>query len=73
MCRVSHVVSRVIFFSLKKIGQSGGASQYRVCYQRGLPRLVFLAECVVSGGFDVSCGSGGLGQMMKQTIAFIIC
>ena len=25
----------------KKIGQSGGASQWRVCYQRGLPRLVF--------------------------------
>ena len=23
-------------------GQSGGASQWRVCYQRGLPRLVFL-------------------------------
>ena len=26
---------------LKKIGQSGGASGWRVCYQRGLPRLVF--------------------------------
>ena len=25
---------------LKKIGQSGGASRWRVCYQRGLPRLV---------------------------------
>ena len=24
----------------KKIGQSGGASRWRVCYQRGLPRLV---------------------------------
>ena len=23
------------------IGQKGGASQWRVCYQRGLPRLVF--------------------------------
>ena len=23
-----------------KIGQSGGASRWRVCYQRGLPRLV---------------------------------
>ena len=22
-------------------GQSGGASRWRVCYQRGLPRLVF--------------------------------
>ena len=24
-----------------KIRQSGGASRWRVCYQRGLPRLVF--------------------------------
>ena len=30
------------FFSLSfnKIGQSSGASRWRVCYQRGLPRLV---------------------------------
>ena len=27
---------------LKKIGRSGGASWWRVCYQRGLPRLVFI-------------------------------
>ena len=25
----------------QKIGQSGGANRWRVCYQRGLPRLVF--------------------------------
>ena len=25
----------------KNIGQSGGASRWRVCYQRGLPRLVY--------------------------------
>ena len=25
----------------RKVGQSGGASQWRVCYQRGLPHLVF--------------------------------
>ena len=30
----------LIFFTYKKNGQSGGASQWRVCYQRGLPRLV---------------------------------
>ena len=41
MCHLSHV-----FFIIKKIypleknGQSGGASRWRVCYQRGLPRLV---------------------------------
>ena len=32
MCQVSHVS----FF----LGQSGEASRWRVCYQRGLPRLV---------------------------------
>ena len=26
---------------LEKNGQSGGASRWRVCYQRGLPRLVY--------------------------------
>ena len=26
----------------KNIGQSGGASRWRVCYQRGLPRLVYI-------------------------------
>ena len=29
-----------LFYSLEKIGQSGAASRWRVCYQRGLPRLV---------------------------------
>ena len=29
-----------VFFYVKKIGQSGGASRWRVCYQRELPRLV---------------------------------
>ena len=29
------------FYTTKNIGQSGGASQWRVCYQRGLPRLVY--------------------------------
>ena len=31
----------------KKIGQSGGASRWRVCYQRGLPRLVDLVYKVL--------------------------
>ena len=41
-CHVSYVtchMSHVRFFS----GQIGEASQGRVCYQRGLPRLVFNA------------------------------
>ena len=37
-CHMSHVI--FFFFYVKKIGQSGGASRWRVCYQRGLPRLV---------------------------------
>ena len=44
-CHVSHVtchMSRVTKKKkkLKKNGKSGGASRWRVCYQRGLPRLV---------------------------------
>ena len=49
MCHVLRVTCQQFFFtfffykkklSFKKIGQSGGASRWRVCYQRGLPRLV---------------------------------
>ena len=47
-CHMSHVFFLFFiyiffsssFFTLKQIGQSGGASCRRVCYQRGLPRLV---------------------------------
>ena len=49
-CHVSHVtcyLSHVnvffvclFFFLQQKFGKSGGASRGRVCYQRGLPRLV---------------------------------
>ena len=41
-CHMSHVMchmSRVTFFFF--FGQSGEAYLWRVCYQRGLPRLVF--------------------------------
>ena len=36
-CHVSHVTYQLLFF----FGQSGEARRWRVCYQRGLPRLVF--------------------------------
>ena len=39
-CHLSHV--KIFFFLSKKIQQSGGASRWRVCYQQGLPRLVYL-------------------------------
>ena len=48
-CPLSHVSFLFYFFLfkkkniLKKIWQSCGASWWRVCYQRGLPRLVFSA------------------------------
>ena len=34
-------------YTIKNIGQSGGASPWRVCYQRGLPRLVFVLLVVL--------------------------
>ena len=37
---------------IKKIGQSGEASQGRVCYQRGLPRLVFFVADILN--FDAN-------------------
>ena len=42
MCHVSHVTCHILFyFSFSFFGQNCGASRWRVCYQRGLPRLVF--------------------------------
>ena len=45
-CHMSHVKKKlhffVCFFLHKKIGQSGGASRWRVCYQRGLPHLALV-------------------------------
>ena len=37
-CCASHVP--IFVFSFSFLGQNVGASQWRVCYQRGLPRLV---------------------------------
>ena len=45
-CHVSPVTCN--FFILKNIGQIGGASQWRVCYQCGLPRLVSWNTCVTT-------------------------
>ena len=41
-CRVPHVTCHNHVSHIKKNGQSGGASRSRVCYQRGLPRLVYI-------------------------------
>ena len=40
-CHLLHIFYIFIFFILQKNLQSVGASRWRVCYQRGLPRLVF--------------------------------
>ena len=37
-CHMSHFFIIIIIF----FGQSGGVSCWRVCYQRGLPRLFFM-------------------------------
>ena len=37
----------MFFYTPKNMGQSGGASRWRVCYQRGLPRLVFMSYEIV--------------------------
>ena len=44
MCHVTHVtchMSRVINFFFIFFGKGGEVSRWRVCHQRGLPRLVF--------------------------------
>ena len=52
MCHMSHVPCQNNFFvyifffffsQSKKIGKSGGAGQGRVCFQQGLPCLVFIS------------------------------
>ena len=52
LCQVSHVrchmscVKKIhIFLLFSFFGQCGGVSRWRVCYQRGLPLLVFIFSC----------------------------
>ena len=47
MCHVSRVSCHISFFSSFFL-QSGEASWWRVCYQRGLPRLVFLLQQILN-------------------------
>ena len=42
MCHVSHVTYINIFIYFIFFGQRGEAYRWRVCYQRGLPRLVLI-------------------------------
>ena len=62
-CDVSHVpcrMSLLFLFLFLFFLQSGGASRWRVCYQRGLPRLVlpggwnqFLQKVFYSSSFRI--------------------
>ena len=59
MCHMSHVEKKrkkkeEKNFALKKLGQSGGAGQWRVCYQRGLHRLFFF---IIVTEFETKRGS----------------
>ena len=57
MCHVSHVT-----FFLFLFGQFGEAYRWRVCYQRGLPRLVFKERLPGGGqGEEVQALQGGAG------------
>ena len=40
-CHVSHVTIFFLFIIIFFFGQFGEAYRWRVCYQRGLPRLVY--------------------------------
>ena len=90
-CHMSHVTCHMskkkkklhfnIFFSSfflrKKIGQSGGASRWRVCYQQGLPHIVFIhlaffsiratsgCACLKQCETQVRSGQVGYGNICK--------
>ena len=47
MCHMSQVTCHMSFFYFYFFfGQSGEAYWWRVCYQRGLPRLVLFIDCM---------------------------
>ena len=46
---VSPVIFLFIYLIFIFFGQSGGASLWRVCYQRGLPCLVFMCTAAKTG------------------------
>ena len=81
-CLVSHVFFLLVFFLLLFFGQSGEDYWWRVCYQRGLPRLVHMppwsAMYLLSGLCHLSYQAGiclaslSLWVMLQLRIS-IIC
>ena len=53
-CHVSRVTCHMPFFFLFFSGQSGEAYWWRVCYQRGLRRLVYADTDIFSAIFVIS-------------------
>ena len=52
---------------MEKIGKSGGASRSRVCYQRGLPRLVYFnSVCLQTKYQTKSCPMGLQGGSLQE-------
>ena len=54
------------------MGQSGGASCRRVCYQRGLTRLVFLIITEISQHFSTIWGNCTLNFSLPSNIYYPI-
>ena len=70
MCHMSHVTCHMYFLFF--FGQSGEAYRWRVCYQRGQPRLVLYEVAAGTllawpsvGGFCRSCVAFGLLQPLQ--------
>ena len=66
------------FFIFKKIGHSGGAGRWRVCYQQGLPRPVIIQSIeqqpiiCINSGFDVECQDLRSSKHKLISILFIM-
>ena len=65
MCHLSAVILLLFFFILKKILLSGGASLWRVCYQRGLSGLVLYDEPY--------CDEQGVGVTAREQSVLHTC
>ena len=73
-CHVSHVtchmscVTKKVFFFVEKNGKSGEASRSRVCYQRGLPRLVSKVMDIESNLAKKSAFCKGVQSYHKESL-----
>ena len=66
-CQVPGVTCHVSVFFVFFWGKSGGASRWRVCYQRGLPRLVWIHKTPYMDVYG-SAANWGSGQIFNTSI-----